>query len=247
VSAAIGRAGAVLLAALVSGCASAHVSGTHQLGAPSATKPTMVYVADFDLDARDVRTERGFLPAPPPLPGLDALPKLPGMSHDPAARADEVVSLMSRSLVKELEAAGMQARRLRKNEPLPSSGWLVRGVFTRVQEGSRLQRSIIGFGAGDTDLQVIVTIDDLTGGTPKPLYSVETKADSGKLPGAVITLNPYVAAARFAIAGGDLDRNVKQSATQIAKQTARYVAESKTVAVRGSYRLSGTGLKVEWY
>jgi len=61
---------------------------------------------------------------------------------------------------------------------------------------------------------------DLAGGAPKPLYSVETKADS--------TLNPYVAAARFVISSGDLDRNVKQSAAQIARQTTQYLAQSRT-------------------
>jgi hypothetical protein len=32
------------------------------------------------------------------------------------------------------------------------------------------------------------------------------------------------------IAGGDLDRNVKQSAAQIARQTAQYVAESRAAS-----------------
>jgi hypothetical protein len=71
-----------------------------------------------------------------------------------------------------------------------------------VQEGNQLRRAGIGFGAGHTELQVVVDIDDLAAGAPKPMYTVETKADSGKLPGAVITLNPYVAAARFVIASG---------------------------------------------
>jgi len=54
-----------------------------------------------------------------------------------------------------------------------------------------------------------------------------TQADIGKLPGAVITLNPYVAGARFVIAGGDLDRNVKDLAARIARQTAQYVSGSR--------------------
>lgn len=218
-----------LIATLVAGCASAHVSGARQVGAPTSA-PAVVYVSDFELDVRDVRTDRGILPPPPPLPGLGGLPKLPGSPSDPATRADEVVALMSRSLIKELEANGIQARRLRNREPLPAAGWLVRGVFTSVQEGNQLHRAVIGFGAGHTDLQVLVAIDDLAGGVPKPMYSVETKADSGKLPGAVITLNPYVAAARFVIAGDDLDRNVKQSAAQIARQTTRRVSEAKTAS-----------------
>ena len=50
-----------LLATLVAGCSSARVSGTRQVGAPSAAGPAIVYVADFELDARDVRAERGIL------------------------------------------------------------------------------------------------------------------------------------------------------------------------------------------
>jgi hypothetical protein len=41
-----------------------------------------------------------------------------------------------------------------------------------------------------------------------------------------ITLDPYVAAARFVLSGSDLDRNIKQTATQIAEQVSRRVAES---------------------
>jgi len=219
-----------LIAMLAAGCGTAHVSGARQVGEPTSA-PSVVYVSDFELDVRNVRTDRGILPPPPSLPGPGpALPKLPGSPSDPATRANEVVALMSRSLIKELEASGIQARRLRSGEAVPGEGWLVRGVFTSVQEGNQLHRAVVGFGAGRTDLQVLVAIDDLTDGAPKPMYSVETKADSGKLPGAVITLNPYVAAARFVIAGDDLDRNVKQSAAQIARQTAQRVSEARTTS-----------------
>jgi hypothetical protein len=47
---------------------------------------------------------------------------------------------------------------------------------------------------------------------------------------AAITRKPYVAAARFVIAGNDVERNVKQSVAQIAQQTARYLAQAKTAA-----------------
>jgi hypothetical protein len=220
-----GVASLALLALLGAGCASAKITSARPAGAAPAGPPAVVYVADFELHASDIRQERGLLPPPPPLPGLgDMLPSLPGAPRSRAGRAAELVDLMSRSLVKELESSGVQARRLRPGEAQPTGGWVVRGVFTNVQEGNQLRRAVVGFGSGHTDLQVVVAVDDLAGGAPKPLYAVETKADSGKTPGAVITLNPYVAAARFVIAGNDLERNVKQSAAQIARQTAQYVA-----------------------
>jgi hypothetical protein len=58
------------------------------------------------------------------------------------------------------------------------------------------------------------------------MYELDTTADSGKAPGAAITLIPSVAAARFVLAGSDLDRNVKQTATQIAEQVSRRLKES---------------------
>jgi len=220
-----------LLATFASGCASAKVTAARPAGPAPAGPPAVVYVADFELDVRDVRAEGGLLPPPPPLPGLGSvLPPLPGAPRDPAERAREVVDLMSRSLVRELEHDGLRARRLMRGEPLPTSGWLVRGVFTNVQEGNQLRRAVVGFESGRTELQLHVALDDLTGGTPRPLYKVESQADSGKLPGAVITLNPYVAAARLVIAGGDLDRNVRDSAARIARQTARYVTEARATA-----------------
>jgi len=225
---------ALVLPALLTGCGSAKVRTDRELAATPAQRPTIVYVTDFELDVANVHAERGILPPPPPpLPGLgDVLPKLPGTPREPASRAREVVELMSKSLVKDLNDKGLTTRRLARGESLPAHGWLVRGVFTNVQEGNQLRRAVIGFGAGSTDLQVLVTIDDLANGAPKPLYEVQTSADSGKLPGAVITLNPYVAAARFVLAGGDLDRNVKQTATQIAEQTARRVNAAEPPAVR---------------
>src|SRR5437764_7450589 len=93
----------------------------------------------------------------------------------------------------------------------PPAG-LVRGVFTGVNQGNQLRRAVIGFGAGKTDLQVLVDINDLAQGAPKPFYELNMTADSGRTPGAgpMIALGPAGAAARFVIASKDLDRNVKQ-------------------------------------
>jgi len=221
---------ALVLPTLLGGCGTAKVKTDRALTATPAQRPTVVYVTDFELDATNVHAERGILPPPPP-PGLgNVLPKLPGTPGEPASRARDVVELMSKSLLKALDDKGLATRRLARGESLPAHGWLVRGVFTNVQEGNQLRRAVIGFGAGSTDLQVLVTIDDLANGAPKPLYEVQTSADSGKLPGAVVTLNPYVAAARFVLAGRDLDRNVKQTAAQIAEQTVRRVITAEPAA-----------------
>jgi hypothetical protein len=214
------------LCAALCGCGTAKVSRQQAIGAAPAGKPAMIYVSDFDLKPANIKAQRGVLPPPPKLPGPlgDFLPPLPGAAKDPQVVARDLVDSLSNSLVKDLSKAGLNARRLTRGDPMPTSGWLVRGVFSDVNQGNQLRRAVIGFGAGKTDLQVLVDINDLKQGVPKPFYELNTTADSGKAPGAgpVITL----VAARFVIAGKDLDRNVKQTASQIALEVVQRTKET---------------------
>lgn len=213
------------------GCGTAKVSTRRTVGAAPTGKPTVIYVSDFDLNAAAIKSKPGLLPPPPKLPGVgDMLPPLPGMPKKPEVLARDLVDSMSTSLLKDLNKAGLTARRLKAGESIPTSGWLVRGVFTEVDQGNQLHRAVIGFGAGKTDLQVVVDINDLSQGAPKPFYELKTTADSGKAPGAgpMIVLSPAGAAARFVIAGGDLNRNVKQTASKIATELVERTKETST-------------------
>jgi hypothetical protein len=145
---------------------------------------------------------------------------------------------MSTSLVKDLTKAGLNARRLTSTNSLPASGWLVRGVFTEVNQGNQLHRAVIGFGAGKTDLQVLVDIDDLALGPPKRFYELKTTANSGKVPGAglAIVLCPAAAAARFVIAGKDLDQNVKQTASKVAAEVVQRIKQTRQTSTTDEHR-----------
>jgi len=124
--------------------------------------------------------------------------------------------------VKDLTKAGLTACRLPAGATPPESGWLVRGVFTEVNQGNQLNRAVIGFGMGKTELQVLVDINDLSKGAPRPFYELSTTADSGKAPGAgpTIVLGPAGVAARFVLAGEDLNHNVRQTAASISEEVA---------------------------
>ena len=127
---------------------------------------------------------------------------------------------MSESLVKDLTKAGLTARRMPTGEPLPTAGWLVRGVFTNVNQGNQVERAVVGFGKGKTDLQVLVDIADLAQGAPtNQLKAVKATATSSKTPGSapMIERHPAAVAARFVMAGSDLNKNVKQTAAKIAE------------------------------
>lgn len=205
------------------------------LGPGCATSPAKsaapagpaVYVADFELDAASIRHDAGRLSGKPgPVGRVGG--RLSGASDDPVARAQELVDLMARSLVKDLSQAGFAASRLPAGSPVPAQGWLLRGAFVGVDEGNRLRRSMVGFGQGKTDVQVVASVHDLSRGTPAPLHQVTAEAQSGSKPGAAPTLvvGPYGAAARFALAGGDVEKNVKQTAAAIAAEVGRYLQQA---------------------
>ena len=221
------RAGALmcglLLAAVVpgAGCKSATVTHEKDYAGTNVTRPEIIYVADFALGAETIHHEPGLVADRPLMPGR-VRGLLSGASDSPEARAHELVDLMANSLVKDLNKAGFRATRLRPGQEVPAKGWVITGVFTDVQEGNRLRRSMIGLGQGATDIQLVAAVQDLSHGPPQPVQDVATDASSGKAPGgaATMALGPWGAAAKFVLAGQDLERNVKQTASQIAARIA---------------------------
>ena len=135
----------------------------------------VVYVADFEIGV--VKHEDGILSGRPGPVGRIGQ-RLYGTSSDSAARAQQIVDLMANSLVKELwPSPGSTPFASRPANRVPAAGWLVRGLFTEVEEGNRLRRAMIGFGEGQTDIQVVTTIADLSQGPPKPLYESRHRRD----------------------------------------------------------------------
>ncbi len=118
---------------------------------------------------------------------------------------------------------------------MAKEGWLVRGSFLQVDEGNRLRRAI--GGAGQTDMQVAVTVDDLTvNPSQTPLLQLNTDTDakstkspgSGgggnkKLPSAGGRMALYSIALKYVLAGYDLDRNAKETGAKIAEEVANRV------------------------
>ncbi|MDE3018053.1 MAG: DUF4410 domain-containing protein [Nitrospirota bacterium] len=93
---------------------------------------------------------------------------------------------------------------------------------TEVNEGSRMQRAIIGFGKGETGMEVQVSVSDLAGNPDAPFVIVGTVKEPGHMPGAVVALNPFVAATKFAIQMNVSERDVEQTAKEIVQEMLKY-------------------------
>ena len=106
--------------------------------------------------------------------------------------------------------------------PGRENAWLIRGEFVRVNQGSRLLRGAIGFGAGATKLETKVEVYDLATGDSAPFYTFSTTGGSNAEPGAVtaIATDPLTIAIE-AVAGGA--GNVAHGVTEDTKRTAREI------------------------
>ncbi len=191
---------------------------TEQETGASALPPRTVYVEDFVLDYQNVQADEGLRGR------VGVLQRLPRLrpEADPAERARRLVDLLAQSLVADLNEAGLPAQRLAPGAPMPADGWLLHGVFVEVDEGNRLRRAVIGFGLGGSEMQVMVGVDDLARKPLAPFIIFGTVSDPSKLPGAVVTLNPYVAAAKFVLGKNATDRDVKHTSQEIVKEMLKY-------------------------
>lgn len=155
--------------------------------------PIPVYVSDFELDAQTI-TQQGLLGAQQSEATRRRV--LRRRDEDPQAKARKLVDLMSTSLVADLTKAGFAAQRLLLASARPASGLWIHGIFTELNEGNQITRAVIGFGLGGVKMSLYVTVTNLAH-PGQPLYSSADNGQSGKKPGAVITMSPIGAAVKF--------------------------------------------------
>jgi Domain of unknown function (DUF4410) len=215
----------------LSGFGSTHTAASHNLlgkqnpPAQGFARNVTIYVSDFELDAQDVKVDQGGIVGEV-RPGILERPRK-RREHDPQAQAEKFVDLMSQSIVNDLQKAGYKSERLATGVARPALGAWVHGVFTEVDEGNRVHRAIFGFGSGETKMTLFVSLTDLAR-PEKPLYDQSTSDTSGKKVGALITMNPYVAAAKFVMEKNAPEKTVKKTASEI---SANLVAQLQAHAI----------------
>jgi hypothetical protein len=113
----------------------------------------------------------------------------------------EVSSVLTQRVVERLTRAGLPATSgLSTMERADSRVLLIDGSVTEINEGNRMRRNVIGFGAGKSQVSADVTVSMADTSGRKQLMTFRAEADSGRRPGAVATAP--VSAARGAAAVG---------------------------------------------
>jgi hypothetical protein len=196
-----------------------------QATAPSAPKGP-VYVRDFLFDAQNLKPDQGLLsgrggPIGRLLQGLKP-------SEDPAAKAQELVTLLSNTIVAGLNNGGIFSSRLEPGAFTPSAGLLVGGEFLEVDEGNRMRRAMVGFGAGSEEVKVQVEVYDLAKDANSPFLVDGAGEEGRKGPGAVAFRNPYAAAARYVLSRRATEKDVVKLGNQIAADLVKISEQPKS-------------------
>ncbi len=189
--------------------------------------PQIIYVADFALDAENYSADQGVRGSLPGRLGKRLPPRL--AKDNPSEKARQIVETMAESLVQYLSAKGLSAQRLRNTAgDLPPEGWLLQGTFTEIDEGNRIKRAGIGFGRGAGSMDLQVGISDLSSPDPRAAFAVfGTAKEPSRIPGAVVTMNPYVAAAKFVLQKNATEKDIKKTAQQIVAEILKYEQQIK--------------------
>ncbi len=174
-------ASCLLVLLVVDACASAQTTGRRSyLGDQSLPRPTRIIVYDFAATADDVAASSA-------ITGKSKRRSTPQTANE-IRLGRELGRRVALALVKKILAMGLPAERFGAG-PLPQIGdYVITGEFVSIDEGDRLKRMIIGFGAGASKLMTAVEKYRITATGPQLLGSAEFEAKGGKAPGMAVPL-----------------------------------------------------------
>jgi len=154
----------------VGGCAQTVVQPRYeQRAAAPIVRPSQVLVYDFAVTDTNVRENQGLLATVG-----NSLSSTTKTDREQAI-AQKVQTRMAEDLVAGIRKLGLPAQRAVQGTALPDDAVAVTGVFLSIDEGDRLQRTALGFGAGQSTVnaKVEVIVPSLNG--PMTLLSSTTE------------------------------------------------------------------------
>lgn len=202
----------------LAGCASVSVRDERWTATPQL--PKKIYVAAFADRAEGLRVDRE---------GADLEAFRRELREDFAA-----------ALAERLTKSIAPAEVLRPGQQPEPGTWLLDGEFTRVDQGSRALRSVVGWGLGGTKFEVASRISVVAPrGKRQLLAEITTTGGSNAEPGALF-VGPFTAVPRLALVAS------LTGVTADARRTARVVVAALSERLTASgYQLPGSPLRAK--
>ena len=156
---------------LLTGCASVSVSNIHPKGSAPHQLPAKIFVQEFTAANESFRVDRS--------------------NQELASFINDQRHALALELVQQLSKYIAPAEILTKEGKAPRGNyWLVSGDYARVNQGSRLLRAGVGFGAGGTKMETRVQFSNLSNRKPQIFLTLLTTGGSGLTPGAWAAITP---------------------------------------------------------
>ena len=203
-------------------------------GGQVVSRPRVIYVADFAIDPSLVQTSSDL---PSQIIGREGgvmarLRERAGVtrqsdSTNPKIEASHAVDQLAQSIVSAFIREGVPAERISAGTSAPADSWLVRGEFDKLSEGNRVQQSVIGFGAGQPEVEVSGTVVATEAGIATSILTFGEESEQHRMPGGIVTRNPYVIAAKFVLSRGATGRDVQQLGASLAGEIVSYMRANR--------------------
>jgi Domain of unknown function (DUF4410) len=183
------------------GCAKSFIYSEYQSSQSGLQLPERILVYDFAVTTDEVKENQGFFQG--------AVNDFEGVTstENEQQTADEVRAVAAEEMVAGIRNLGLPAERASRNAPVPPKSLAITGEFLNVDEGNRLRRLVIGFGKGQSKMDILIRVYSYglvvfgsSGSKPTKLVEFATRADSGSMPGALVTGGAGVAAGAGAAA-----------------------------------------------
>ncbi len=186
---------AVLLVMTTVGCARSGIRPMYHDREAALARPDQILVYTFAVSAAEVTENQGL---------FGRLAK--GLSTTTSDERElevgrQVADRMAADLVAGIRELGVDAVRADRSTTVAANALLVTGQFLNLDEGNRLRRLVIGFGAGASKVDTSVQVLTRTTSGDRTVLEFTTHADSGKMPGAAVTMGAGAAAQGGATAG----------------------------------------------
>ena len=214
-----------LAAALLAACASTSSDVTQERADKAPLPyPQQIYVYDFAVAPNEVP------------PNAWGKAELVGATDDPDRNPErdalehQIAAVMSARIVDELQKLGLPAVRWRGPVPKNQNSYALVGQFLTIDQGSALKRTIIGFGVGASEVQVLIQAYHVEGTRQTQLGEAKVTAQSSKKPGIAAMLPVGAAVSGIATAaavstGVGVVHELNQDVRKGAENTAAAIVE----------------------
>src|SRR5574337_459577 len=142
------QAVALLATVIAVGCASTVVKSQYESATVRLQRPSQIFVYNFAVTRQQVKENQGLLQG--------AVNEFKGETtfENEGNIAEEVQTVAADELVERIQNLGLPAKKVSGTTPMPKGALGITGQFLNVNEGNKARRLVLGFGSGQSTVDI---------------------------------------------------------------------------------------------